>query len=83
MANAASRPSSFGSSSTPPATVPSAVLATQSTYRKSPAPTRTGHSKRPLRPEIAQDSSTMSCDSASRRSRPPRKIPATVTLSAT
>ncbi len=45
-----------------------------------PTPTRIGHSKRPRRPESAHDSSTIACDSTSRRSLPPGKIDATVTL---
>ena len=41
---------------------------------------RTPYSKRPLRPESAHDSSTMSCASTRRRRREPGKIEATETL---
>ena len=41
-----------------------------------------GHSNLPLRPDNAHDSSTIACDSSSRRSRPPGKIPATAMLMA-
>ena len=55
---------------------------TQSTYRKSPAPTRIGHSNRPERPDSAHDSSTMTATRGSGATRPPGKIDATAMLMA-